>query len=654
MMDIFQDFLRHFLEVFIDDFAVFRKRLDHLGYLKKTFERCRETNLKLHPGKCFLGMESGVLLGHVVSKTRLEVDLDKVKVILTLTAPRNVREIRGFLGCVGYYRRFIKDYARKALPLTELLKKEEDFRWNPERQTAFEELKLSLSQAPILFPPDWTKEFHVTLDASGWCLGAILWQLDDSNRESPVYYASRQMSLAEKKYTTTEREALAVIYACKKFRHYLLGYRIVFHTDHDSLKYLVNNTELSGRIARWILLLQEFNYEVVVKAGKANANADYLSRQRGTEAVEDIQARFPDEFSDEPDWKDAPVLHISSEEKSEYSEIVSYLVNRTYPTGLSREEKSVFQNKVAPYTIIQGILFRIGADEQLKRCLEKQERKQVMRALHSGPSGGHFAAATTANRIRSAGYWWPYLVRDVRAYVGSCDQCQRTGAPAFRNHWPLTPILPISPFEKWGIDFVGPINPVSTRRNRYIILATDYATKWIEARPTRKNDAATAATFLFEEIMMRFGHPLEIVSDRGTHFLNDVICDITTKYLINHRKTTPYNPKANGLTERANGIIGKVLNKLVAAHKTDWDLKLPSAVHAYNTSEKRTTGRNPYFLVFGQVAVHGIELDIETHRIIAARTGDRIEDLNTRLIAIEDLEEARNVALDRTTEVQTK
>ena len=108
------------------------------------------------------------------------------------------------------------------------------------------------------------------------------------------------------------------------------------------------------------------------------------------------------------------------------------------------------------------------------------------------------------------------------------------------------------------------------------------------------------------------------------------------------------------MTERANGIIGKVLNKLVAAHKTDWDLKLPSAVHAYNTSEKRTTGRNPYFLVFEQVVVHGIELNIETHRIIAAQTGNRIEDLNARLIAIEDLEEAQNEALDRTAEVQTK
>ena len=393
---------------------------------------------------------------------------------------------------------------------------------------------------------------------------------------------------------------------------------------------------------------------MVVKAGKANANADYLSRQRGTEAVEDIQAKFPDEFSDEPDWKDAQVLHISGEEESEFSEIISYLVDRTYPSGLSREEKSMFQSKVSPYTIIQGILFRIRANEQLKRCLEKKERKQVMRALHSGPSGGHFATTTIANRIWSVGYWWPYLVWDVKAYVGSCDQCQRMGAPAFRNHWPLTPNIPIYPFEKWGIDFVGRINPVSARRNRYIILATDYATKWVEARPTRKNDAAMAATFLFEAIMMRFRHPLEIVSDRGTHFLNDVICNITTKYLINHRKTTPYNPKANGLTKRANGIIGKVLNKLVAAHKTDWDLKLPSVVHAYNTSEKSTTGRNPYFLVFGQIAVHGIELEIETHRIIAARTGNRIEDLNARLIAIKDLEEAQNKALDRMAEVQTK
>jgi hypothetical protein len=255
MMDIFKDFLRHFLEVFIDDFAVFSNNEDHLEYLRKTFQRCRETNLKLHPGKCFFGMSSGILLGHIVGPHGLQVDMDKVKTMLALLAPSNVKEIRGFLGCVGYYRRFIEGDAKRAIPLTELLKKDTEFEWTGNRQKAFEDLKIQLVTAPILSSPDWTKDFHVTIDASGWCLGSILWQYDAERRECPVYYASRQMSPAERNYTTTEREALAVVYSCKKFRHYLLGYKVIFHTDHDSLKYLVNKPDLSGRIARWILLL---------------------------------------------------------------------------------------------------------------------------------------------------------------------------------------------------------------------------------------------------------------------------------------------------------------------------------------------------------------------------------------------------------------
>ena len=376
MMDIFRDFLRYFLEVFIDDFAVFSKRDQHLGFLKETFQRCRETGLKLHPGKCFMGMESGILLGHVVSRKGLEVDTDKVRAILALVAPTCVREIRGFLGCVGYYRRFIEGYAKQAIPLTELLKKEEEFVWTERRQKAFEDLKKTLVKAPVLSPPDWSREFHVTLDASGWCLGAILWQYKEEKQECPVYYASRQMSPAERKYTTTEREALAVVYACKKFRHYLLGYRIVFHTDHDSLKYLVNKPDLSGRIARWILLLQEFNYEVKVKPGKANSNADFLSRQRGLEAVGDISAEFPDEFPETGtrNSEEVSAFHIHGGE-SEFQEVIDYLTERRYPDNLTREERIMFQHQVAPYTLIRGVLFKMGVDDKLRRCLEKGERR---------------------------------------------------------------------------------------------------------------------------------------------------------------------------------------------------------------------------------------------------------------------------------------
>ena len=217
MMDIFWDFLRYFLEVFIDDFTVFSKRDQHLGFLSETFRRCRETELKLHLGKCFMGMEFGILLRLVVNRKGLEVDTNKIRAILALLAPTYVWEVRGFLGCVGYYRRFIERYAKQATPLTELLKKEEGFVWTERRQKAFEDLKKTLRKAPVLSPPNWSLEFHVTIDASGWCLEAILWQHKDGKRECPVYYASRQMSRAERKYTTIERKALAVVYACKKF-----------------------------------------------------------------------------------------------------------------------------------------------------------------------------------------------------------------------------------------------------------------------------------------------------------------------------------------------------------------------------------------------------------------------------------------------------
>ena len=142
------------------------------------------------------------------------------------------------------------------------------------------------------------------------------------------------------------------------------------------------------------------------------------------------------------------------------------------------------------------------------------------------------------------------------------------------------------------------------------------------------------------------------MSDRGKHFLNDVIFNITSRYAIKHRKTTPYNPKANGLTKRAKGIIGNFLNKMVSAHKTDWDQKLPSAVHAYNTSEKRTTGKSPFFLVFGQRAIHGVELEIETLRIMTYWEGIRTEDPGYRMMAIENLEEDRAEALERLISVQ--
>ncbi|CAM6086260.1 unnamed protein product [Calypogeia fissa] len=153
----------------------------------------------------------------------------------------------------------------------------------------------------------------------------------------------------------------------------------------------------------------------------------------------------------------------------------------------------------------------------------------------------------------------------------------------------------------------------------------DYATKWVEARATRKDDALTSARFLFEQIFTRIGPPLELVSDRGTHFLNGTVEKLTEKYRVKHRKTTPYHPKCNGLMERANGIIGKILTKIVAEHKHDWDVNLFSAVYSYNLAYKSPTGQTPYFLVFGQTALVPIKFDVQTPRVsIVEREPERL------------------------------
>ena len=644
MMTIFKDFLRDFMEIFIDDFCVYGLGADHPEHLRKTFERCRWAGLSLQAEKCFLAMTEGILLGHKISKKGIEVDYDKIAVVLSLEVPTNLKELRGFLGCVGYYRRFIEGYSKIATSLTKLLQKDVPYEWNEERQAAFLTLKERLMQAPVLQPPDWSKSFHVDVDVSKFCIGLVLGQKDEGSKDHPIYYASRQLNPAEKNYSTTEREALGIIYACKKFRHYLLGYKTIFHTDHNALKYMFNQADLSGRIARWVLLLQEFDFEVQVKPGKAHVNADYLSRLTGVGPEDKIEDTFPDEN----------LFHIEGED-SLYFDIVQFLISGLFPRTMSVEQKSVFLHKVGPYTLIKNVLYKLTPDMKLKRCLERREIPRVISALHEGNAGGHFAVKTTVAKIRDAGYWWPTMHRDVYQFIRSCDPCQRQGKPLNSGKWPLIPIMPLAPFAKWGIDFVGPIQPVTQhRKNRYILVATDYLTKMVEAAALKTNDAKVTSRFIFDNIITRYGCPLELVSDRGTHFLNATIEHLTTVYLIKHRKTTPYNPKANGLTERANGLLCKILTKIVAAHKTDWDVKLSSVLWAYRTAEKVTTRKTPFYLTYGHDSVVPIEFDIPTYRLWDDRRLGIEESQIHRLQSFEKLEEDRNASLAETEKQQSR
>ena len=354
-----------------------------------------------------------------------------------------------------------------------------------------------LVTAPILRAPDWSITFHVHIDASKIAIGAVLCQPGEHNLDFPVSFASRQLTEAEMNYSTTEREGLAMVYAVKKFRHYLLATPFTFFVDHQALLYLVNKPCATGRIARWLLLLLEFDFSVVVRKGKQHFMADHLSRVPSGEKVVGIDDQLLDAYlfcleqeaqlfkADlTPHWAD---------------DIIHLLENGLPERPIEKARLTRLLIKTRPYQLIAGQLYRLGQDGLLRRCICEHEIEDALQEAHGGIAGGHFDATATARKVLQAQLWWPTLFKDAARFVKHCDECQRTKLPIRKDKMELTPIIARQPFEKWGIDFMGPITPAAQySQARYIIVATDYMTKWAEARATRKNDARTTARFLWE------------------------------------------------------------------------------------------------------------------------------------------------------------
>ncbi|GJU94269.1 reverse transcriptase domain-containing protein [Tanacetum coccineum] len=278
MMAIFHDMIEKTMEVFMDDFSVFGNSFSTcLSNLEKMLKRCEDTNLALNWEKSHFMVKEGIVLGHKISKKGIEVDKAKIDVIAKLPHPTTVKGIRSFLGHAGFYRRFIKDFSKISRPMTHLLEKNTPFIFSEECIQAFQTLKKKLTEAPILIAPDWDQPFELMCDASDYAIGAVLGQRIEKHFR-PIHYASKTMTEAESNYTTTEKEMLAVVYAFEKFRSYLIMNKSIVYTDHSALKYLFAKKDAKARLLRWVLLLQEFDFNVVDTKGAENLTADHLSR----------------------------------------------------------------------------------------------------------------------------------------------------------------------------------------------------------------------------------------------------------------------------------------------------------------------------------------------------------------------------------------
>ncbi|GKB88750.1 reverse transcriptase domain-containing protein [Tanacetum coccineum] len=297
MMAIFHDMIKKTMKVFMDDLSVFGDSFSTcLSHLEKMLKWCEDTNLALNWEKSHFMVKEGIVLGHKISKSGIEVNRAKVEVIAKLHHPTTVKGVCSFLGHADFYRRFIQDFSKIARPMTHLLEKETPFFFSKECIESFNTLKRKLTEAPILIAPDWDLPFELICDASDFAIGAVLGQRKNKHFQ-PIYYASKTMTEAQAHYTMTEKELLAVVYAFEKFRSYLILSKSIVYTDHSAIKYLFAKKDAKARLMRWILLLQEFDVEIRDKKGAKNLAADHLSKLKNPHQNEfenkEITETFP-------------------------------------------------------------------------------------------------------------------------------------------------------------------------------------------------------------------------------------------------------------------------------------------------------------------------------------------------------------------------
>jgi hypothetical protein len=621
--DVLRPFLDVFCTAYIDDILIYSNSLrEHKKHVRLVLEALKEAGLQLDIDKSEFHKTEVTYLGYVISTEGVKMDPKKVQAIIDWEAPKNVKDVRAFLGFANFYRRFIANFSATVAPLVGLTKKDTAFKFTDDCQRAFDHLKRAFTSAPILrhFDPDLP--IIVEADASDYVTAGVLSQTDAEGVVHPIAYFSKRMNPAEGNYEIYDKELLAIIRCFEQWRPELEGARFPIDvlSDHKNLQYFTTTKQLSHRQARWSEYLSRFNFTITYRPGKQGEKPDALTRRSQDQPAQDEARAARQQTLLRPElFKNAE--SVNSDHSIRLTE-----TDRTIPEIIEAEYHSdEFISEILE-------LLRNGTRRSKKISLSECEERdgrlffrdrlvipkhdeliiKILRVAHDSPAGGHPGRGKTLDIIQRE-YYWPGMFDSIRRYVNCCHTCHRSKASREKYHG-LLKSLPV-PERRWqdiSVDFVVDLPESEGYKN--IMVVVDRLSKYRYLIPCKSMEAPEVARLFFRHVWVHHGLPTTIVSDRGRQFVSAFHDELCKQLMIKLLFSSAHHPETDGQTEIANAIMEQVLRAYTNYHQDDWVSWLPTAQFEANNTVSETTGVSPMMACYGQHPRMGFELPSDTRR----------------------------------------
>jgi len=577
-----------FTKVRVDDILISgRNEAEHLSNLRTVLMQLRDAGLTLCMSKCLFMQDEVTYCGYVISRSGIKPMPSNVEAVKRAPTPTCISELRGFLGMANYYNMYFPEMATLTEPLHHLLRKGVVWKWSPECEKVFRQVKQQLCEAPLLVLFDMKRPIVVHCDASNYGVGAVLSHIMEDGSEKPVCYASRTLSSAERNYATVEKEGLALVFAVRKFHQFLfgLGNKFTMITDHKPLLGLFSESSAlpvraATRVLRWALLLSAYNYELRYREGGQNGNADALSRLPLDARTEDFSQQVVSVAMME--MVKAPVTESEVRRCTQTDPVLSIVLQRILGGGLDRETEEQFKpyRRKASELTTEGGCVLWGT----RVVMPARLRSRVLEELHDVHPGVVRMKALARSYV-----WWPGVDQDIEYAVKHCQVCQANQSKpvgAIAHPWEF----PTRPWERLHIDHAGPM-----KGNTFLVVVGSYS-KWPEIERVPSTDAKTTCAVL-RKLFATHGIPRTVVSDNGSGFASAELKEFLSRNGVRHIFTAPYHPSSNGQAERYVRIFKEMLRTL---KEGDVDTKLCRLLFRYRLTPQTTTGQSPSELLMNR------------------------------------------------------